>query len=111
MENQGLSDLFPNDYSGIAQVVSIAASKSNKENSIISFKDVNTRRLFKVVVSNDNPALNEAKELLQSICDVTISLITTKDGVVRGCVSAGSISKALKKSDLEDYILMPSFDI
>ena len=110
MENQNLQDLFPVSYIGTAQVTGIAKAKAT-ENMIISFKDIHTRRTLKVVCKPDNPALNEAKELMQKICDVTISPFTTEDGVTLGTVSSGSISSALKKSDLEDYISIPNIEI
>lgn len=109
-QNQNLQDLFPVSYVGTVQATGVAKAKQT-ENMIISFKDIHTRRTLKVVCKPDNPALNEAKALLQQICNVTISPFTTEDGVTLGTVSSGSISKALKKSDLKDYILMPAFDI
>ena len=110
MENRNLSDLFPVSYSGVAQVTGIAKAKAT-ENLLISFKDLDTRRVFKVVCAPDNPALNEAKELMQHICDVTISPFTTEDGITLGTVSSGCISDALKQSVVSEYIPMPSFDL
>lgn len=94
LDSSNLAELFPLEYSGIAKVTGIAQSKRTAENTIITFRDLQTKRIFKVTCSPDNEAINEAKALLNVPCDVCILPMTLPDGAVRGYVSSGYISKA-----------------